>query len=564
MKNHLTISILVLLFISMNQFMNAALTVHNLFQNSSVLQRNTEVNIWGKGDVGKTVTVTASWNSTASTTIDADGKWLVKLPTSNAGGPYIVTVTDGATTHRFTDILLGEVWVCGGQSNMAFPLAGKKGQPLTNMEEELNAANYPNIRFFKGPYGVKSPSEEDNITGTWKKVVHPDNADISAIGYFFARKIHHLLGVPVGLIVNAIGASSAEAWTPRKYLKTINGYENIDEILAPYEADSLLLKDTDNKIPTTLYNTCTHPLIPYTIKGVIWHQGEGNRSKPVQYQTLFPSMIEAWRNNWGQGDFPFYFAQISPLNGNDDAQELREAQFLSRKVKNTEMVVTIDVGDRNRIHPPDKKTVGERFSLLALQKTYGLDTIRSISPMYKSFRIKEDTAVISFTDSTHQLLPLTNDTMDFKIAGLDGVFHSAKAFTRGDKLYMHSPYVSLPTQATYGWSEWVSNYFYNTDSLPASSFRTFNALAYSNKYTVDYDANNISGVLEGTNVDTFKSNLILYGDATLKVIDQLHKEKTSGVLLETDYVKIISKHNYDSLKYSITTIASSDMDSKIK
>ncbi|AXT60932.1 T9SS C-terminal target domain-containing protein [Aquimarina sp. AD10] len=454
------------------------LSVTNLVKNNAVLQRNTKANIWGKGKPGNTVTIKLGNDNNVTTKIKNNGTWSVKIPTGNAGGPYKLSIKDATKSYDFSGILLGEVWLCSGQSNMDMPMKGWDNQPINNGPTEIANAKFPDIRLFKVPL-KPSYNRETSLGGNWT-VCNPNSVkNFSAVAYFFAKEIHQKLKVPVGVIVASRGNSKGEAWTTAKSLTSVRGFENVI-------ADLDVARQTPDKgkyrivninggfiVPEALYNGMIHPVTPYTIKGVNWYQGESNTGDPDQYKGILKNLISAWRSEFDNQDLPFYVAQIAPYDyKNKKSQELRETQFLAQNISNTGMVSLLDVGEINGIHPAKKQKVGQRLAYWALAKQYGKNIVFS-GPTFRSATFNNGKGILKFDYADG--LKLTNDD-NFEIAGSNGNFVKATAVVKNGAIEVSASNVSNPTQARYGWSNFVKGSLFNGANIPSSSFRTGNAV----------------------------------------------------------------------------------------
>lgn len=643
--------------------------IPSIFSDNMVLQQNTEANFWGKANANATIIITSTWGNTVKTKVKSDGTFIAKLKTPAAGGPYQVSIKTNDTTIIFKNVLIGEVWLCSGQSNMEMPLMGWLPNDFVSYsEEEINNAINNNIRLFTVARAV-SNIKEFNCIGSWEELTPQTAASFSATAYFFGKKLYDELKVPIGLIHSSWGGTPAEAWTSNKYLKSLKDFDEVlnnienskDELIrykrwlsshpiinlsndesaskwenlsfedtvcssinfndskwkemnlptqwestevgnfdgiiwfrkkikipdswknedlilnlgpiddmdkayvngilvGSYEREGFWQKDrvykipkeliqsselviavrvidnqggggiwgTDEKLnihpinsnevislsgnwkylpvaeyreqklyvfgvskndfyqkpkmtveisaytPTTLYNAMIHPLIPYTIKGAIWYQGESNTGNPRQYTKLFPLMIKNWREDWQLGDFPFYFVQIAPYNYGDQTHSelLREAQLKTLAVKNTGMVVTLDIGNPQNVHPANKKDVGERLALWALAKDY--DKKYSFSgPIYKAMKTDHGKIILTFDYAKNGLvIKELNGENNFLIAGKDKIFRKAKVKVEGNKLIISNDEVKNPIAVRYAFSNTSEATLFNKEGLPASSFRT--------------------------------------------------------------------------------------------
>ncbi len=634
-----------------------------LFQDNMVLQQKSIVPLWGKGIPGTSIGIRASWGKNASTKVSADSSWMVKIVTPKAGGPFQISIGDGAAKTELKNVLIGEVWICSGQSNMDMPVEGWPKADST--AEGLQQANYPKIRIYNVKRNIAA-EPQFNATGTWQECTPKTVAPFTAVGYFFGRKLFEELHVPIGLIQSTWGGTPVEAWTSVKYISEHPDYKNYAETFAKGKIDnenymkwlstrtiitveeqrtksdwrSLNLNDSvmsqknlndsswkvmylptlwesiignyngvlwfrkkieipsawknkelvlelgpiddydvtfvnavkvgaidtgagwnkkriytipaeivkdsivsiavrvldviggggiyglpgemnlhpknseekinlsgdwkysitaefrnnklflfDNKakdfesrpetgiemaaqVPTALYNGMIAPLIPYSVKGVLWYQGETNTGNPEAYKTLFPLMIKNWREDW-KNNFPFYFVQLAPFQYGErtQSQRLREAQFQTLSVPKTGMAVTLDIGDSADVHPKDKRSVGERLARWALTNDYGKKIVVS-GPLYTSFTVSGDKILLSFTYADGLKIKLHNGKTYFQIAGADSVFKDAAVIIEKNKLIVSSVDVKHPIAVRYGWGNVVYGTLFNKFDLPSPSFRT--------------------------------------------------------------------------------------------
>ncbi len=422
------------------------------FGDHMVLQRATAVPVWGKAAAGESLSV-AFRGKTKATVAAADGSWKVTLDASDAGGPFELTAV-GKTTVTFKDVMVGEVWLASGQSNMAWTMKTLAGPNL----DSAKTANHPDLRYMNMQAG-----------GKWTAVTETTVLDFSGTAYYFSKELQARLQVPVGVLVSAVGGTDVERW--------------MDD--ASLAADPLLSKDTGTG---DLYKRFIVPLLGYPIKGAIWYQGENNArdtSTPhpawisANYKAHFTALIGGWRKAWKQGDFPFYYVQLPNINGAQGSPaedlnwpRLREAQRLSLTAPNTAMAVTIDVGQANELHPPDKWDVGHRLALCARAREYGEKDLGYQSPMFESMRVDGKTIRLFFRHaqglSTHGNAKVTG----FAIAGADAKWAWGDAVIKGDTVLVSAATISAPTQIRYGWGQNPPVSLYNSDGLPASPFQT--------------------------------------------------------------------------------------------
>jgi sialate O-acetylesterase len=444
-----------------------------LVSNNMVLQRNKPLHIWGWADKGEKVSI-SFLNGTYKATAAANGKWEATLPARPAGGPYTMTIK-GNNTITLDNILIGEVWIASGQSNMEMPLHGWGS--VLNFEQEIKAANYPEIRLFQINHTTSTALQDDVVSwkGGWLNCTPENISQFSAVGYFFAREIYTHEHIPVGVIHTSWGGTVAEAWTSGESLKTMPAFA--DTVKAYESLPAPLAPGNPNK-PTLLYNAMIHPLLPYPIRGVIWYQGESNADRAYQYRQLFPLMIKDWRKHWKTGEFPFYFVQLANFKDKketpapSDWAELREAQLRTLSLANTGMASAIDIGDTKDIHPKNKQEVGRRLSLIARAQVYGEKILYS-GPVYLSKQVAGNKITISFKYTDDGLQTKQGAALKgFAIAGADKEFHWAEAKISGNHVIVWSDEVKSPVAVRYGWADNPDGNLYNGAGLPASPFRT--------------------------------------------------------------------------------------------
>ena len=435
-----------------------------LVGSNMVLQREREVNLWGEASPSKKVTVTTSWDGRKYTTqSDSDGKWLLKVSTPAAGGPYTIRISDGDPV-TLENVMIGEVWVCSGQSNMQMSMTGNLGEPVDGgVEALIEAPKYKDIRLFYTPM-VTSPQPVDTCGGEWKVSSSESVAPFSAAAYFFARDLNDALGVPVGLIQTAWGGTRIEAWMPEATAREV-------------EADIVQTNDrfeNPNKVGY-LYNAMIRPLLNMTARGFIWYQGESNvhTNNYPHYAHYMEKLVSQWRGDWGDPDMPFYFVQVPELQDRSTFPELRWAQLQSwLHTPNTGMAMAMGYGEPDQIHPIQKQPVGHRLALIALAKNYGYDLTYS-GPIYKGVSFEDGKAVLTFDFVCGGLASADGKPLrSFTICGEDQQFVPAEARIEGDKVVVWSDRVTAPVAVRYSWSVVPDGNLINTDSLPASPFRT--------------------------------------------------------------------------------------------
>ncbi len=475
---------------------------NSLFSDGMVLQQGQGVPVWGSADSGERVTVEFR-GQTVSAVADTDGQWMVRLKPLKVGDPSVMTIR-GENTIEIKNVLVGEVWICSGQSNMQWSVRASK-----NPEEEIANADYPKIRLFSVPRIVAS-KPQSNVKAQWE-ICSPDTVpNFSAVAYYFGRELHKKLDVPIGLIHTSWGGTPAESWTTQGTLESNPNFQPIldrwDESYEKFKDDvrnySQSVKEWLNEThdldqqgeivpdfpnpprdprrhpwrPAGLYNAMIAPLIPYAIQGAIWYQGESNASRAYQYRELFPAMIEDWRREWEEGEFPFLFVQLANFEHRSTAEtawpELREAQMMTLSLPNTGMAVTIDIGDPTNIHPKNKQDVGKRLALAAMKIAYDQDIVYS-GPIYDSMEKEDDKIRIRFQHVGSGLMKIGNELQGFQIAGKDKNFVPAEAKIDGNTVIVSSDKVENPVAVRYGWKKNPEKCnLYNEEGLPASPFRT--------------------------------------------------------------------------------------------
>lgn len=643
------------------------LNLSSLITDHMVLQQNMPVPLWGVSDPGVTVEINSTWGANTKAKADNNGFWKATINTPPAGGPYTLTFSAKKTVIEITDVLIGEVWVCSGQSNMEMTLKGwPPKDTINNFTAEISTANYPNIRMFTVEKNLSySPLTE--CKGNWIVCSPETVGDFSATAYYFGKELNKKLDVPIGLINTSWGGTPAESWTSTDYLTKVDGYAEIknelnksqenliglkkwlnsldsidintlpaDKKFAGLKLDDLkyslpeqtdsswgtmnlpclwenaglpsfdgivwfrkefelpknlypegfelnlgpiddmdvvyingikiggieedgfwskdrvysipesTLKEGKNIVavrvidtrggggiygknisinkgnkkvvdlsgnwkylpiavlyrnnlyrftendkdyssmpqlpnaleaytPSLLYNAMIVPLVPYSIKGAIWYQGEANVGRGIQYRQLFPTMIQSWRDAWQQGDFPFYYVQIAPYNYGDASAhataEVREAQMLTMKEKNVGMVVTMDIGNPLNIHPANKQDVGKRLALWALSKDYGVPDLDFCGPIFKSISFEKNNAIVEF-DFADSLVCPDKKLSSFEISDTSGVYYPAEATIEGNKVVVSSKKVKVPGAVRYAWDDDVVPNLFDESGLPASPFRT--------------------------------------------------------------------------------------------
>ena len=481
-----------LLALSVATWLHADVKLPNIFGSHMVLQQGQKNKVWGLAEPGESITVTIE-NQSHQAKAGADGKWQVALDSLAAGGPFVLTVK-GKNEVKFEDVLVGEVWICSGQSNMQWSVNAANDPDL-----EKASAKFPRLRLITVPnVGTQEPQWDFN--GKWQACTPETVGNFSAVGYFFGRQLHQTLDTPVGLINNAWGGSACEAWIRRDLLAADKQYQPLlarwKEMESSFESlstkatssedekkqlEGLRRQVTGNARPANIYNGALKPTIGYGIRGAIWYQGETNAGRAYQYRELFPLMIKNWRDEFGQGDFPFYWVQLAdfmaekPEPADSAWAELREAQTMTMsKLPNTGEAVIIDIGEGKDIHPKNKQDVAKRLARWALAEVYKTPGITCRSPLYKSMEKQGGKVVLTFEHVTGGWRPFdVAEPRGFTIAGADKKFVLAKAkVLNPTQIEIWSESIAEPAAVRYAWADNPVCNMYSVAGLPLTPFRT--------------------------------------------------------------------------------------------
>ncbi|MDP4284027.1 MAG: sialate O-acetylesterase [Bacteroidota bacterium] len=437
-----------------------------IFCDNMVMQQQTNAAIWGKASENSSVKVTTSWNNKSyKTRASADGSWKLKVATPKAGGPYEVIISDGKP-FILRNVLIGEVWVCSGQSNMEMPMKGYRNQPVLGSLDAIALSTNPNIRLFTVKKAT-SLDPLDDFTGNWS-LCEPENvAEFSATAYYFGLMLNKVLKVPIGLINTSWGGTRIEPWISE------SGCKNFDWVKLPEKKP---VENLSPQTPTVLFNAMINPIVGYGIRGAIWYQGESNKNEPKEYQKLMPGLIQNWRSLWGIGEFPFYYMQIAPFDygpGGLSSAYLREAQLkASTAIPNIGMACIMDIGEKDIIHPKHKETGSNRLAMLALEGTYGIKGITGQSPVLKEMNIDGEVVKLTFDHAPNGITSFGEKISCFEVAGANKRFFPAEANITGAGITLFSPQVSKPVAVRYAFQDFVVGNLFSTEGLPVSSFRT--------------------------------------------------------------------------------------------
>lgn len=441
----------------------------SVFKDNMILQQQTNVTIWGKSSPNNKISLKTDWsNELFSSEAGKDSLWQIKVPTPRASfQPYKMVLSEARDSIVINNILFGEVWLCGGQSNMEMPVKGFGHQPVYGSLEDIVNSTNNNIRCYTVQRQI-SLSQQWDSPGRWEIASPNTTGNFTAVGYYFARQLQQVLNVPVGIIHCSYGASTIEAWMSAEALSEFQNVK-IPTILPDAKVQM--------RVPTGLYNGMLRSIIGYGMRGVLWYQGESNRTAYDDYPQLFESMHKDWIKKWKIGEFPVYFAQIAPYGYNDKSNNsafMREAQAKTAKTQtNTDMAVLLDVGDSLCIHPPKKKQVGERLAYIAMAKQYGYDKIYYKSPEVQSFEINENKILLKFDNPQIALISFNKKITGFEIAGIDKKFYPANATIIGKQfIEVSANQVANPVAVRYAFKDYVQGTLFGSNGLPVSSFRT--------------------------------------------------------------------------------------------
>ena len=447
----------------------AEIKLPSIFCDNMVMQQQTKALIWGKASKNASVKVSTSWNHRIyKTTASTSGNWSLKVATPKAGGPYEIVISDEKTI-ELKNILIGDVWVCSGQSNMEMPVKGYGylNQPVTGSAEAIALSANPEIRLFT-VNRTASLEPLDDFKGCWN-LCEPENvADFSATGYYFGLMLYKALHVPIGLISSNWGGSRIEAWISE------SGYKNVDWIKLPNKTSGE--KFSQRASPTVLFNAMINPMVGYGIRGAIWYQGEENHNEPKEYTKLLPGLIQNWRDLWGIGDFPFYYVQIAPFDYGPyglNSAYFREVQLkASQTLPNIGMACIMDIGEKDCIHPAAKEVGSKRLALLALAQTYGVKGISGQSPVLKDMKVNEGVVKLTFDNAPNGVTSFGKELSCFELASENKRFYPAKAFISENGVTLFAAQVTKPVAVRYAFKDFIIGDLFSTEGIPVSSFRT--------------------------------------------------------------------------------------------
>ncbi|MDR2382858.1 MAG: sialate O-acetylesterase [Prevotellaceae bacterium] len=458
--------------------LDAKVILPGILGDNMILQQQSQVKIWGKAKEKTNVTVKTSWNDNVyNVTSNNKGDFVAEIATPAANNtPYKISITDGEEI-ILKNILIGEVWFCSGQSNMEMPVKGFGGQPVKGSFDVIaKASAVTPIRMFTtdsedGKWVRQfSKQPQTDCKGRWLENTPENVANISAVGYYFARYIQSALNVPVGIIVSSWGGSKVEAWMSKE---TFEAFPEIDLSFLNNQEEV----KNPTQTPVVLYNAKIAPLTNFAIRGFLWYQGESNRGNIDRYARLMSAFVKDLRAKWNIGDFPFYFVQIAPFNYDGveriSAAQLREVQEQNmRDIPNSGMVTTMDIGDPLFIHPADKETVGNRLAYWALAETYKKLNFGYAPPTYKAMEIKDSSIIVSFNNAEQGICPTRIEIRGFEIAGDDRVFVPATAIEKSGKIVVSSEKIRKPVAVRYLYKNFAEATVFNVFGIPASPFRT--------------------------------------------------------------------------------------------
>ena len=448
--------LIAIVFLSFQIAVNGqSIVLPRFFTDGMVIQRETKAAVWGWTSAGSTVNIVGSWNNlTVSTQADSNGKFMTYLLTPQAGGPYTIKFTANNTEKIISDVLVGEVWICSGQSNMKLRLGEADMW-------RVSGDNNSNIRFFEVSVNRSSTPQDTVKGGQWRYGVVPNNMQhISAVGYYFARRLQEKLNIPIGMLGSYEGGTNIEEWTNPAVMTSI------PDVLNAYKVPSA------GREAGCLYNAMIYPLLPYNVSGFIWYQGENNVSRMQYYDKNLKAMVADWRKSFENKNLPFYLVQLPSYSSS--WMEFREMQEdITKTLNNSGMAVTIDVGDNGNIHPSNKKPVGDRLGDIALAKVYGNTALSFSSPVFRKINI-EGSKIRVYFDYADKGLKLTTGTkpLHYEIAGADGVYYSADARIEGNTVLAWATQVTIPVSLRYFWKNYGVPNLFTVDGLPIAPFRS--------------------------------------------------------------------------------------------
>ena len=452
----------------------AEITFPSIIGDGMVLQQQFKAPLWGESKPRQKITIITSWDKKSYYAIsDRKGFFKVSVNTPVAGGPYTISFNDGEEV-VLSDVYIGEVWLCSGQSNMELPVKGSEKDSILNSKQELLNSKNKNIRLFRVDR-YSSPTGRSRSNGIWQQANPKSVASFSAVGYFYAKILEQELKVPIGIIETAWSGSRIEGWMSAESLRSFPEVK-----LVPQEEMQASRKKEFRDNPSGLFNGMVFPVLGYGIKGMLWYQGEANRKDPISYLNFLPAMVKDWREQWQQGDWPFYYVQIAPYTYPKDKNHLlipfmRDIQIKALdKIPNSGIAISIDAGSENTIHPPDKQIIARRLANWALANDYGRGDIAFRSPLYESKQIINDKILIQFKYAEKGLTAYGKAVTDFEIAGEDKKFYSATATITEKGIEVYSEKVKRPVAVRYAFKAWVQGRLYSVEGLPVPSFRTDN------------------------------------------------------------------------------------------
>lgn len=464
-KNRTFFLILICLLLVLKS--SADITLPSILADNMVLQRNTRVKLWGQADNSTNVKIKTSWNSASySTRSTESGSWSIEFLTPDAGGPYQISISDGSEK-ILNNIMIGEVWICSGQSNMVMKLKGMRNQPILNSADLIIDSNNENLRLFTVAQDT-AHIPKDNLEGSWS-ISNPETArEFSSLAYQYGSMLQKKLNVPVGMIVTAWGGTPICSWMSNESLKEFTGYK-------PQKIAH------QGQHPSVLYNGMLHPLKNFKAKGFLWYQGENDvaNKNPALYKRLLPAMVKDWRSLWENPLMSFYYVQIAPWLYNNalNGVLIREAQLKALEdIPNAAIAITTDVGSNISIHPPDKTSISKRLLYAALANDYNIKGIVWKGPDYKQMTLNGNKVILEFDNTTPLGMYITDDCPDcFEIAGEDKVFYKADAIVSSNStITVSNEKVKDPVAVRYAFKDYTEGSLFNTEGLPASSFRTDN------------------------------------------------------------------------------------------
>lgn len=468
MKLKLILFLLAAFFWAGISHLEAQVKVASIFNDNMVLQQKTKAPVWGRALPGKKISITVSWQEAPCETVAGkDSTWRVFIPTPEASfDKQTITISSEGSSKTIGNVLIGEVWLCSGQSNMEMPMKGYSSQPVLGGQDDIARSGNDFLRCFTVGRNI-TLEKQNSCTGRWEIASPNTTPNFTATGYYFARLLQDVLGIPVGIIHSSVGGSAIEAWIPRETFE-----KDFSSIAIP---DDISNEKRQVLVPTVLFNGMINPIAGYAIKGAVWYQGEANVPRYQEYPRMFAAMHKAWMKYWDNDKLPIYLCQIAPFRLRDNAGNafLREAQLkIARTQPNTGIAILMDIGEEMCIHPANKKAAGERLAYIALARNYGFSNLPYQAPVFSKAEYQNGKAILSFENTGLGFTSFNQPLSGFELAGSDRKFHPASATIVRGKIEVESQAVPAPVAVRYAFKGYIKGSLFGSNGLPVSSFRS--------------------------------------------------------------------------------------------